>query len=449
MDTATDSRKVALERVPDETDEELLRCNRCGYCLAVCPTYQCRLDERRSARGRNELVRLTREGAADLSAEIIAPVSECLLCGACTTACFGKVKTAEVMERARADWVAAHGDPLVLRLIFDQILPRPDRLTRLMRLLSLGKRSGLADVAQRLGVLRWINAALDGAAGLVGTMPSAFLRDRLPAMGFERVDVEGSRYWRLRPADGAAGPRVLYFIGCGTNYQVPRQGEAAIRLLHHAGCEVIVTDNVCCGLPPHSYGHRPAATHLIRRNVEMLGAIPFDMLVTECGSCSAFIHRWPELLADDAAARSAADIAARCADVSAALCDLNLAAAPGEAGLTVTYHDPCHLARGLGVRDEPRRLLTDVAGLQLSELVEADWCCGGAGSYNIAHPELSLSILDRKQRRIQESGAQVVATSCPACVIQLSYGMRRAGLNTPVRHVTELAAERLGLLKSP
>lgn len=449
MELQIASGAVPPVEAPDPTDEELLRCNRCGYCLAVCPTYQCRLDERRSARGRNELVRLTREGAVDLGPEIIAPVSECLLCGACTSACFGKVKTSEIMERARAQWVATHGDPLVLRLIFKELLPNPDRLTRVMRLLSLGKRTGLADVAQRLGVLRWIHAALDGAAGLVATMPSAFLRDRLPAMGFRRASLGEHPCWVLPRAEGATGPRVVYFVGCGTNYQVPRQGEAGIRLLHHAGCEVIVADNVCCGLPPLSYGHRPAASQLIQRNVALLNDIPFDAVVTDCGSCTAFILRWPELLTGDPAQGSAATIAARCRDLNAFLCELGIAPAGDENALTATYHDPCHLSRGVGVRDEPRRLLTDVAGLRLAELREADWCCGGAGSYNIAHPELSLDILERKQRRILESGADVVATSCPACVIQLSYGMRRAGLSTPVRHVVELLAERLGLIKSP
>jgi glycolate oxidase iron-sulfur subunit len=351
------------------------------------------------------------------------------------------------MERVRAEWVATHGDPLVLRVIFQSLLPHPDRLTRVMRLLSLGKRSGLADVAQRLGVLRWIHAALDGAAGLVATMPASFLRDRLPAMGFERTSLAGHGCWLLRRPERASGPRVLYFIGCGTNYQVPRQGEAGMLLLQHAGCEVVVADNVCCGLPPLSYGDRPAAEHLARHNVALLRDIPFDALVTDCGSCTAFLHRWPELLADDPLREAAESIAARCKDLSAFLGELALPAAQHASDVKVTYHDPCHLVRGVGVRDEPRRLLTDVAGLELSELREADWCCGGAGSYNIAHPELSLDILSRKQHRIQETGADIVATSCPACIIQLSYGMRRAGLSTPVRHVAELTAERLGLMR--
>ncbi len=423
--------------------DELLKCHHCGYCMATCPTYRATRNERMVARGRNELVRQVAAGRLALAPDLRDPLFECLLCGACTESCFTRVKTDEVIVRAREAWHAAHGQPRIQRLIFDQLLPRPDRLTRLMRLLSLGTRSGLAELAHRLGMLRWINATLEGADGLVASMPRWFLRDRLGRIGFRPQTIAGQARWVLPRSEQAVatGPRVFFFIGCGTNYQLPRQGEAAMRLLAAAGCEVVVGDNVCCGLPPYSYGDRDAARRLARMNLELLAGGGCDLIVTECGSCSGFIKKWPALLAEDALHDQAVALAPLVRDATELLAELVLPAPAAAPERSVTYHDPCHLRRGQGVIEPPRKLLRDAAGLTLRELCEADWCCGGAGSYNIAHPELSLQILDRKLSRIEASGADLVATACPACVIQLSYGMRRSEHARPVRHITELVAE--------
>lgn len=438
----------AMEQLQDEfVADALLKCNRCGYCMSTCPTYAALRDERQVARGRNHLVRQVSEGRMDLLAELRDPLFECLLCGACTETCFASVKTDELMVRAREAWHEEHGQPMVQRIIFDQLLPHPERLGRLVRLVSIGKRSGLSELARRLGVLGWISATLEGAEGLVETMPRRFLRDRLAAMQFRRETSDGGERWRRARDDDAptGAPRVVYFIGCGTNFQAPRQGEAAMQLLAKAGCEIIVLTNACCGLPPYSYGDRAAARRLAGQNLELLAGERFDFLVTECGSCSAFLKKWPDLLTEDSMGQAARDVAPRVRDFTELLCELDLPRPGGGARRTVTYHDPCHLRRGQGIIDEPRKLLTDVGGLELRELAEADWCCGGAGSYNIAHPELSLQVLERKMQRVDESGAEVLATACPACVIQLDYGRRAREWERPVRHVAELLAEGQGI----
>lgn len=429
--------------------DELIRCNRCGYCMGTCPTYRAVLDERQVARGRNELVRQVTAGGMRLGADLRDPLFECLLCGACTETCFASVKTDEVMVRAREAWHEQHGQPAIQQFIFDKLLPHPQRMTRLMRLLALGKRSGLSDLARRLGVLRWINATLDGAEGLVATMPRLFLRDRLLHLGFQRHEGTAGPQWR-RPRDDAAparGPTIVYFIGCGTNFQLPGQGEAALRLLAAAGCELVVVENVCCGLPPYSYGDRAAARNLVRRNLEILSDVDFDLLTTECGSCSGFLKKWPQLLGEDPARGAAEGLASRVRDATELLAELKLPPATSS-GVIVTYHDPCHLRRGQGVADQPRKLLRD-AGLDLVELTEADWCCGGAGSYNLTHPDISLQILNRKMARIAESQAGAVATACPACVIQLAYGSRQRGGGQAVRHVCEFVAQAHGLWPGP
>lgn len=428
--------------------DELIKCNRCGYCMATCPTYRTLRNERQVARGRNELVRQVSQGRLHLLEELRDPLFECLLCGACTEVCFTSVKTDEIMVRAREAWHDAYGQPPIQQFIFDRLLPYPERMSRLMRLLSLGKRSGLSEIAHRLGILRWINATLDGAQGLVATMPRRFLHDRLTSMGFKKETVDGKTRWR-RPRDEdtpASGPSVVYFIGCGTNYQLPRQGEAAMKLLAAAGCEMTVLDNSCCGLPPYSYGDRAAARRLARENLELLGTDDSDLVVTECGSCSAFLKKWPDLLADDPMKQQAEELASRVRDFTELLPELELPRSERMREVSVTYHDPCHLSRGQGIIEQPRKLLADVAGVELRELTEADWCCGGAGSYNLAHPELSLQILDRKLDRVAETGADILTTACPACVIQLAYGQRLRGSEQPVQHLAEVLADAQGIM---
>ncbi|NPV46583.1 MAG: (Fe-S)-binding protein [Armatimonadetes bacterium] len=451
--------------LPDQAfiENELSRCNKCGYCMQSCPVYRAERREANVARGRNRLLRAVLEGERELSREMREPFFDCLLCGACTNDCFGKVRTKDLMVRAREAYAEDFGSPLLRRYLFHNLLPAPQRLTPLMRLASLGKRTGLARLAERMGLLRWLSPNLEVADALVPTMPKAFLRDRLAGMGFRAVPHAAGTLYRWEP-DHATGLRVLYFIGCGTNYQLPRSGEAALRLLHLGGCQITVAPNNCCGLPPWSYGDTEAARLLARRNVELLSDLDCDAIVTECGSCSGFLKEYGEVLGEvspdgpDGASSAAplqsvargpgGELSSRVRDFTEVLATLSLPR-PVATGTPLTYHDPCHLGRSQGVREQPRKLLVDVGGYELREMAEADRCCGGAGSYNITHPELSRAILGRKLDNAGATGAQLIATACPACILQLGWGGRERGEGFTVRHVAELLAERQGLELGP
>ena len=421
-------------------EAELSRCNKCGYCMQSCPVYRVARLEPSVARGRNQTLRAIMDGDSDLTRPMREPFFECLLCGACTVDCFGSVQTNELMVRAREAYHAEYGQPAIQRYIFRNLLPNPGRLTRLVRLTSLGKRTGLSSVARRLGLLRWLSPTLDVAEGLVATMPNAFLRDRLSRLGFTTPAQADTTIWRLEPVR-ATGPKVLYFIGCATNFQLPQTGEAGIKLLQKAGCQVTVAPNNCCGLPPWSYGDIEAARLLARQNLDLMTSLDFDLLVTECGSCSSFLKHCAELLPNDPRAEVLAE---RTRDITELLAELSLPK-PMSKGTTVTYHDPCHLGREQEVTEQPRKLLVDVGGFELVEMAESNWCCGGAGSYNLSYPQMSRQVLARKIDRIAETQAEVIATACPACIIQISYGVRERGWQRPVRHVIELLAERHGL----
>jgi len=407
------------------------------------------LAEATTARGRNTLLRDLINGNIPDDEGLRNPFFDCLLCGACTVECFTDVKTDELMVQAREQFYQTHGEPPILHYIFHKLLPSSRRLTYLMRLLSLGKRTGLSGLARRLGILGWINATLEGAEGLMACMPRQFLRDRLERLGFSRQNHDGQTVWLMDPSDEAqsTGPRVAYFIGCGTDFLLPHTGEAAMKVLSLAGCQIIVVEHNCCGLPPYSYGDIAAARHLARENIRVFQDLGADLIVTECASCSSFLKQYAELLADDPEyTEPAQKFTAAIRDFTEVLAELSLPQPTHSGCLVVTYHDPCHLVRGQQIADQPRQLLVDAGGAQFHELPEADWCCGGAGSYNISHPELSLKILDRKMGRFAETKAEVLATACPACIIQLDYGRRQRDDPRPVRHVAEIIAEGQGLM---
>jgi len=429
-------------RDPDYIESELSRCNKCGYCMQSCPIYRTTRRESQVARARNQTVRAITEGGAEVTREMLEPFFDCLLCGACTTDCFGRVETKELMVRAREAFNSRFGDSAVRRYIFRTLLADPKLLNTVVRLARLGKRTGISTTARNLGLLRWLSPSLDAAEDLVPSMPDRFLRAKLVSLGFREIEQGGVKVMRLDP-EQASGPHVAYFIGCATNFQLPGMGEAAIKLLAAAGCRITIAPNVCCGLPPYSYGDIEGAHDLARMNVELFADLDFDLLVTECGSCSSFVKEWAKLLPDSP---EAADLSKRTRDITELLAGLKLPKSQAT-GVTVTYHDPCHLGRGQGITDAPRRLLADVGGFELAEMAESNWCCGGAGSYNLSHPEMSKEVLSRKMSRISDTRAEIISTACPACIIQIDFGARTQDTRRPVRHVIELLAERLGLMR--
>ncbi len=188
----------------------------------------------------------------------------------------------------------------------------------------------------------------------------------------------------------------------------------------------------------------------MRHNLARFRAQSFDYLVTACATCTSTIKKiWP-LMFQDATETEKAEIAAladKTLDISQFLVDkLGITALGGEiSGSTVpvTYHDPCHLKKSLGVAAQPRALLQANPGLRLQEMAESDWCCGCGGSFNLQNYEISAAIGRRKCDNILQSGAAVVATGCPACMLQIIDMLSQAGGQVQVKHVVELYADAL------
>jgi glycolate oxidase iron-sulfur subunit len=403
--------------------DEIARCNRCGFCQVACPIFRATGHEAGVARGRVALLRALVEERIDWTSELKEPLFACLLCGACTANCFPKVATADLITTARQEYLESVGRSTAHRLLFSKLLPSPERLRLAAKTVALGQKSRLPKLAGALGLLRIFGRDFPKSLDILDGLPLRSLRERIPPS---------------RLAGRGTSATIAYFVGCGPDIVVPEAAESTLGLLRTLAASVQVLPNVCCGLPAKSYGDLQAARHLAEKNLDIFSRFEFDLLVTDCSSCAAFLKSYPELFRPgDPAYSQARHLAERVRDILELLPEERTAAPPAATPRAVTYHDPCHAVRGQGLAKEPRRLLDGLPGLEYRELPEADWCCGGPGSYAMAHYDLSRSVLERKIANIEKTGAEVVYTSCPACLIQLRYGLKLFALPIRAEHISQ------------
>ena len=404
--------------------DEIARCNRCGFCQTACPVFRATGHEAGVARGRLALLRALVEGRLGWTRELEEPLFACLLCGACTSHCFPAVPTADLVVAAREEYLARVGKKSLHRMLFEKLLPYPRRMRSAARAAALGQKSGLFSVVQALGLLKIFGRDLPRILDILGPVPGKAFRENAPP-----GVLEGK----------GKGLSIGFFVGCGMDIMSPRAAEATMDLLREKAKKVHVLDNVCCGLPAGTYGDAAAARKLAEMNLEVLDSGDFDLIVTDCSSCASYLKKYPALFPEERALREKAKrVASRVRD----LVEVAGGSAPSSEGMgegmVVTYHDPCHASRGQGLRAEPRALLASLPGVEYRELREADWCCGGAGSYALSHYDLAMKVLHRKMDNLERSGANVLATSCPACILHLSYGVRLRGLPVRVQHLSEV-----------
>ena len=404
--------------------DEIAKCTRCGFCLPTCPIYTITGEERAVARGHNAHLQDIIEGKLEMSDELNAPLFECVLCRACVTNCFSGVLTHENVVKGRALYMQKLGEPKLLQFVFRKLLPNPKKMAFYVRMAALGKKSKLDQVAKALGLLKWFGRDTDKVVDLVQKLPLRFFKERLDELGPNPADAKG---------------KVAYFVGCGTNYALPDVGFATVRVLRGAGYSVEMLDNICCGLPAWGYGDLEASKKLARHNVDLMEKLDVDAIVTDCASCSAFLKDYPTLFEDEPEYRERVEaLKTKIKALAEFLLEAGLPEMDGAVQARVTYHDPCHMSRYQNLVNEPREVIKKIPGVEYEELPEADWCCGAAGTYNIAHHGQSMEILERKMGNVEKTKANILVTTCPGCKIQLSYGVRKHGLDCEVLDIAEL-----------
>lgn len=409
---------------------DLDRCVHCGLCLNACPTYRELGVEMDSPRGRIYQMVQVSEGKP-ISDSYIEHIELCLACRGCESACPSGVQYGRLVEAARAEIEATCPRPLVARIVrrfvFGALLPSRTLLRTAGALMYLYEASGLQKLARSSGLLK-LFGGLDKVEML---SPPAE-----PPFFFGEIG-------KTFPAEGEKRYRVAFLAGCIANVSFARLNEATVRVLRKNGCEVVIPgDQTCCGALHVHAGLPQKARTLARRNIDAIAVDDFDAILTNAAGCGSTLKEYDELLEGDPEyAAKARAFTAKMKDVTEFLAALDLNPRMSPLPLRVTYQDSCHLAHGQKVRKPPRQLLKAVPGMEFKEMPLADICCGSAGIYNVLHNDMSMAVLERKMENVNRTGAEVVVTANPGCMLQLRAGARLHGKGQRVVHVVELLDE--------
>lgn len=393
-------------------------CATCAKCNAVCPVYDVFRSEDMSSRGWFEIV--TDKNYSYLNSKRV--VEACLNCKSCRTACPAGVDVSQLILDRRAE------NPNKLAGMIFRFHAQSDRFARFLKLLArlqpIWDRPlfrQILDVVTKPLLRRLAQTARLSARLAIPKLARRHLRDR---------------HAGLIPEPGQAPrSRVAYFHGCAANYFDDEVGDAVIAVLRKHGVEPDLPPQRCSGTPIETYGHRELAKEGARVNLASFAG--YDTVVTGCASCTLMLKDYPQLFAGQPEQQAAEAMARRVKHITEFVAQSPVKpvmAASSPSRCTVAYHSSCHL-RAAGVTKEPRAILAGLPGVDYVEMPDADRCAGGAGTYLVKDFETSQQIVERKRRAVAQSGADVVATSCPACMIQLRTGL--PGTVT-VKHVAQL-----------
>jgi glycolate oxidase iron-sulfur subunit len=408
-----------VEHSPDTTgifdahhppaDERISDCVHCGFCLPTCPTYALWGEEMDSPRGRIYLMKLGKEGSVPLDDTYAQHFDACLGCMACVTACPSGVRYDELIEAVRPqlerNYRRSLADRLFRGMIF-QLFPYPTRLRAAAVGGALYQRVGGRYLLERSGLRKRLPARLQAVEEL---MPPARLRGltrRLPA---------------FTPAQGTRRRRVAMLEGCVQRVFFRDVNEATARVLAAEGCDVMVPRaQRCCGALSEHAGREPEALARARRLIDVFERADVDAIAVNVAGCGSTMKEYGRLLRDDPQyAERAAAFSAKVRDISEVLADLEPVAPRHPIEARVAYHDACHLGHSQRVRLQPRAVLRTIPGLEVTDIPEADICCGSAGIYNMVQPDAGAELGRRKIANVMSVRPDAVATGNPGCLLQI------------------------------
>ena len=406
-------------------------CVHCGFCLPACPTYLALEDENDSPRGRILLMDGVLDGRIPADdATVTAHLDRCLGCRGCESACPSGVPYGALLEATRETMQAVRPLPMVARAVLavfaHELLLRPALLlARLVRAL------GLARFAARVLSERW-------------AMPAAMLDST------SRADAQK---WNAN-GDGSR-ERVALLTGCvmeGLLAPVNRATERVLVRNGHSLCEA--PGQVCCGALHAHAGDTSTARELAKANIAAFEESGAEAIVTNSAGCGAMCKEYGHLLAEDEEwARRAAAFSSRVRDVHELLAAAGPAptarvSAPAALGgepaasiaprLLVAWDAPCHLEHAQRVTAPPLAVLRAIGSVELRPLTASDQCCGSAGIFNLTQPEVAARVVAPKLVHIADTGAAVVATANPGCLMQIGGALQIAGSAVVTRHPVEL-----------
>ena len=427
-------------------------CVHCGFCLPACPTYVRLGDENDSPRGRLYLMQAVVEGRLSPESEAFQThIDRCLGCRACEPVCPSSVAYGVLLEAARETVFRARKRPAVVGMLLSVFSSRA-WTTWSMRLARVVRDLGLAGLAARwIPGNRLFRPVRFGLAMLEASREQQFpggASSGSGAPGASRVGTSeagtpegGTSNGAPRRAAGDRG-RVAILRGCVQAGLFARVNDATERVLRANGYEVIeVRGQGCCGALHTHAGDAAGARELARANVQALASTEVDFVAVNAAGCGAALKEYRHLLEADAEyGQTAAALSASTRDISELLAGETLrVGAPLPA--RVTYDAACHLCHAQGLREEPKALLEAIPELVLLPLQDEEECCGGAGIYGITHAELGGDIGGDKVSAVLATGAEIVATGNPGCMMQIGAGLLLEGSDVAARHPVELLDE--------
>ena len=414
---------------PDESD--LYKCVHCGFCLQVCPTYIETGLETESPRGRLALMKAVNEGRIGITDTVIRHWDLCIQCRACEVACpsgvpYGNLieaTMAQVADRREQNFVQKSAADLSLK----HIVPHQGRIEALMSLTRLYQKSGLQSLVRKSGVL---GAIAPSMAALESSMPDV-------------SDTYFKAKGQTIPAMGERRARVAILSGCVMPLVNGPEMDAAVRVLARNGCEIVVPkDQVCCGAINSHVGDLDTARKLARRNIDVFTDAGVEYVIVASAGCGSRMKEYDHLLGKDPAySDKAKRFSATVKDINEFLVDIPFDPPKAALDYRVTYQDSCHLGNAQRITAAPRRILRSIPGVEFIELPDAGQCCGAGGTYTITERDFSLRVLNSKMDAFETTGADVIATANPGCLMQLQYGVQDRELSAQVKYVTDLLDE--------
>lgn len=428
-----------LAELVKDLEEQLVTCIRCGMCQSVCPLFEQTRKEADVARGKLALLTGLMDNIFSDPDGVNQRLNKCLLCGSCAANCPSGVNVLEIFIKARAILADYQGLSPVKKLIFKKMLANPGTFDTLTA--WAGKFQGLFtkpdDNAQGTSCAKLISPLIANRHFLpLATTP---FHESIPAQGLSKP---------------GKGLKVAIFTGCLIDKVFPNVARACIKVLDHHGVGITIpAGQGCCGIPALASGDRDTFTKLVDHNLALFQKEKFDVLVTACATCTSTIKKlWPTIYqdADSGVKKQLEELSKRTMDINQFLVDRvapDLGSQETDPNQDtgqeiVTYHDPCHLKKSLGVASQPRQVI-QASGVKLVEMAGSDKCCGMGGSFNAYHYDISASIGKLKQESISHTKCTTLSTGCPACMMQISDMLAKKGTNIKVRHPMELYARAL------
>jgi glycolate oxidase iron-sulfur subunit len=399
-------------------------CVHCGFCLPTCPTYVLFGEEMDSPRGR---IYLMNKGLDEepMNDEMVRHWDLCLGCMACVTACPSGVQYDKLIESTRQQVERRYerrADDRAFREMIFQFFPYPNRLRAVTAPMRLYQRFGIGDKLRRAGVMQRIPARMRAMEALLPDLPR---EEKIP-------DLTGPVGEKRR--------RVGVLTGCVQRVFFSPVNAATVRVLAAEGCEVVAPKQGCCGALSTHAGREEESLDFARKTIDTFDDLNLDNVVVNAAGCGSTMKEYGYLLRDDPEyAERAKAFSAKVCDVSEFLQELGPVAERNPLPVTAAYHDACHLAHAQGVRKQPRQTLKQIPGMEIKEIREAEICCGSAGIYNMVEPEPAAELGERKANNILKTGAQIIVTSNPGCMLQIQSSLKKMGHGgLPMAHPVEV-----------